>query len=269
MLPAAKGEELFMSCLDVIEEVIAVTCRCRRMNVHERDDFASHVKFKLIDNDYGVLAKFHGRCNIKTYLVVVVHRMLIDFWIARRGKWRPSAQARRLGPVAVRMEGLLYREGYSIDECCEILKTNHGVKLSTEELVRIAGGLRPRAAYQREADEIPDDIAAESPTGEETLLLREDMMAQDEAVTTLRSALDRLSPENRLLLRLKFEGNLTVPRIAATLQIDEKHLYRRIEKLLKQLRSELELRGVEREQVSKFFAREKNGPFETTVPQDF
>jgi DNA-directed RNA polymerase specialized sigma24 family protein len=173
MLLAAKGEELFMSYLDVIEEVIALTCRCRRLNVHERDDFASHVKLKLIENDYGVLAKFRGRCNFKTYLVVVVQRMLVDFWIARRGKWRPSAQARKLGAVAVKMEYLLYREGYSIDECCEILKTNHGVQLSNEELVRIAGVLRPRAAYQREADEILNDIAAGSLTGEEELLLRE------------------------------------------------------------------------------------------------
>jgi RNA polymerase sigma factor for flagellar operon FliA len=40
----------------------------------EADDFASHPKLKLIEDDYAILRKFQGRSSLRTYLTVVIER---------------------------------------------------------------------------------------------------------------------------------------------------------------------------------------------------
>ena len=63
----------------------------------------------------------------------------------------------------------------------------------------------------------------------------------------MREALAGLEPEDRLILRLRFEQALSVVEIATTLRVEAKPLYRRIERLLGGLRRDLERAGVDRE----------------------
>ena len=66
---------------------------------------------KLIDDDYQILRGFRERSSLRTYLSTVVERLFLDYRIRQWGKWRPSAQARRAGALAVRLEALLHRDG--------------------------------------------------------------------------------------------------------------------------------------------------------------
>src|ERR1019366_2147799 len=91
----------------------------------EADDFASHVKLRLIEDDYAILRKFQRRSSLRTYLTVVIQRMFLDYRISAWGKWRPSAEAKRAGAVAVQLEQLMGRDGYRFGEACELLETNH------------------------------------------------------------------------------------------------------------------------------------------------
>ena len=91
----------------------------------EADDFGSHVKLKLIEDDYAILRKFEGRSNLRTYLTVVIQRLFLDYRIKAWGKWRPSAEAKRSGPVAILLERLTQRDGYGLEEAVELMKTNH------------------------------------------------------------------------------------------------------------------------------------------------
>jgi DNA-directed RNA polymerase specialized sigma24 family protein len=56
----------------------------------------------------------------------------------------------------------------------------------------------------------------------------------------LKSALAALSDEERVLLRLRFEQNLTVREISQLRGADPKVLYRRYERILRQLRASME-----------------------------
>lgn len=62
----------------------------------------------------------------------------------------------------------------------------------------------------------------------------------------LAAALDSLSPADRLLLKLRFEDDLSAQHIARVLHIPSPfHVYRRLDALMKAIRRMLESRGVE------------------------
>ena len=100
------GEALFESELELIERVISFVSARHHLPGVEADDFGSHVKLKLIEDDYGILRKFEGRSSLRTFLTTVITRLFLDYRIAAWGKWRPSAEAKRAGEVAILLERL-------------------------------------------------------------------------------------------------------------------------------------------------------------------
>src|SRR2546426_3629620 len=143
-------EQLFLSELALIERVIAWVCARRCLRGAEAEDFWSTVKLRLIENDYEILGRFEGRSSLKTYMTVVVHRLYLDYQTQRFGKWRPSAEARRLGPVALRLELLLYRDGLTFEEARGVLPTDFQVaesRVALHELsLKLHRRISPRAA---------------------------------------------------------------------------------------------------------------------------
>src|SRR5690349_6000638 len=115
---AQTGEAIFASQLDLIERVIRRVCVSRHLSAADADDFASHARLRLIENDYAILGQFQGRSSLATFLTVVVQRLFLDFRTSEWGKWRSSAEAVRSGSVAVLLERLVVRDGYSFDEAC-------------------------------------------------------------------------------------------------------------------------------------------------------
>jgi RNA polymerase sigma factor for flagellar operon FliA len=65
----------------------------------------------------------------------------------------------------------------------------------------------------------------------------------------------RLSPRDRILLRLNHEESRTLAEVARLLREDQKLLYRRREGIYAQLRRELEAEGVTAEDVRTLLAR--------------
>ena len=105
-------EELFLENLPLIEQIIGHCCRRSRLSPQEGEDFGGTVKLKLIEEDYAVFRLYRGDSAMGTYLSIVIGRLLLDYQNHIWTKWRASARARRLGPVAERLERLLGREGF-------------------------------------------------------------------------------------------------------------------------------------------------------------
>src|SRR5258706_111345 len=145
-------EQLFLSELALIERVIAWVCARRCLRGADAEDFGSAVKLRLIEGDYEILGRFEGRSSLKTYLAAVIQRLYLDYQTQRFGKWRPSAEARRLGPVALRLESLLYPDGLTFEEACGVLQTDFGVTESREALYELSQKLplrRNRGDFSR------------------------------------------------------------------------------------------------------------------------
>jgi len=241
-------EQLYLAYQAHIERVAKHVCRRYHFDRHEIEDFVSIVRIKILEDDYAVLRKFQGKSTLETYLTVVVQRLLLDHLDHLWGKWRPSAEAKRLGPVAIKLDLLLHREGLSFDEACQILWTNHHVKASLQELTDLAAKLPPRNPPRRiEGEEALENRPTEDLPPDEQVSAREAAFRRREVLKFLEDALRRLPPEDALLARMSCELKISV--IARRLNLEQKPLYRRLEKIFETLRHELEGRGVRPDEI--------------------
>ena len=234
-----KLEEMFLSALPHIDHAVKFVAHRHRLSSAELEAFAGDVKLAFIDQDYAVFERFAGRSSLRTYLVTVVQRLFIDHLRRRFGRWRPSARARRLGVLAVRLEALLYRDHLSFTEACEMLRTNDGVTESDVVLRDLAQQLPPRSQEGARPRHVEDGAEPRASTPSEPDGLLSSRETVDRCQRGLEAALRELDPEDRLLIRLRFEDGVSVADMARELGLDQKSLYRRLERLLADLRNVL------------------------------
>ena len=139
-------QRLLLDHLDLVDQIVATIGRRRHLSSTERDDFASFVNLRLVEDNYAILRKFQNRSTLWTYLATVIEHLSLDFCSQEWGRWRPSAMANRLGPVAVLLERLVTRDSHTIEEAMEIVRTNHHVAVElrgTQEALGPASRPRP------------------------------------------------------------------------------------------------------------------------------
>lgn len=249
------AKDIFLEQLGLIERIIASIARRHALVGDEADDFASWTRAKLIENEYAVLRKFQGRSSVSTYLTVVVANLFRDYRTQQWGRWRPSVAAKRLGPLAVRLETLLYRDGYTLDQAVEVLRSSGDTDASPREISDLAARI-PARVRATEVDEalLAHAEAEEAADGE--LWASERMREWEKARSTLERALAHLPAEDQLILRLRFWEGFTVAEIARVLHLEQKPLYRRIDGDLQRLRELLEAEGVDGACVAAFLSGE-------------
>lgn len=233
--------------------MIASVCRRHCLFEEDAEEFAAWVQVRLIDNDYAVLRKYQGRSSLSTYLSTVVLNLLRDYRIQLWGKWRPSARAKRLGPTAVQLETLLYRDGYTFTEAAEILRLRVKPPPTREDLEKIAGMLPSRTRRGPAAgDETLETLGVEATVN--------GGLRDDEKARTLRRVQDALAdafsafaPEDQLIMKLRFGSGFKVVQIAEFMGLAQKPLYARIQGNLGRLRAALEQSGVDAEAVADMY----------------
>lgn len=245
-------EQMFLDHLPHIDKVVAHLCRRHHFQKEECEDFRSHVHLKLIEDDYAVFRKFQGRSSLKTYLTTVIQNLMRDYQNHLWGKWRPSAEAERLGPTATLLEQLLVRDGYSFDEAVQEMRINRKVELTWQKLAEIAARLPSRFPRRMEGEEGLRDVPAPDEQADDHVADEERAAARRKVWKALPEALKILSAEDRLILKMKMSG-FTVAQISRKLRLEQKQLYRRIEKLLSDLRRELERLGIRKEDIDDLF----------------
>lgn len=238
------AERLLIEHLDHIDRIVAGIWRRNRMRVDDMEDFASTVRLKLVANDYQVLRAWAGRSSLPVYLVAVINRAFLDYRNSLWGKWRPSAEARRLGPLAVCLDTLLHRDRLSLEEATARLAPEE-----REEAARLAARLPPRVRRRIESDANLEELPTSDPTPEQTLLTAEREEIRTKVQAAMREALATLEAEDRMLVKLRLEDGFTMVEAARALHCEAKPLYRRYERILHNLRSRLGERGWTAESV--------------------
>lgn len=243
-------EALFVEHLALIDRITAALARRQGMRGDEPADLASWVKLKLVENDYAALRKFRGESSLGTYLTVVIAMLARDYRVQRWGRWRPSAMARRQGDVAVRLETLVRRDGYGLQQAGELLRTAGATALSDRELATLLASLPARMPL-RPVEVGAEPLAAiESPAAADWRVEAETVEAERQRVReALDGLLQELSLEDRMILRLRFWEDQSIADIARAMQLDQKPLYRRVERLLALLRERLESAGIAAERL--------------------
>jgi RNA polymerase sigma factor for flagellar operon FliA len=242
---AEELAELLTANLPLIERAVAFACRRNRLDPDDAEEFSAIVKLKLIENDYAILRSYEARSGFATFISVVAQRMALDYRIHLWGKWHTTAEAKRLGELAVELEKLLHRDGRTLDEALVILGPKHE-GITRASLAALADRLPPRTPRMREvamADSA--ELRAETAAADERVLEGERRRTSEKVSTVMSAIIAELPEADQLILQLRFEGGMAVSQIARALQIEQKLLYRRIERQMKDLRAELERRGVD------------------------
>ena len=233
----------YVDQLDVINRISSSVCRRNGVHGADAEDFASEVRLKLLQDDYAVLRKYRGASSPTTFLTVVISNQFRDYRVKHWGKWRPSAEAKRRGTVAVLLEAAMYRDGQTFDQACAALENDGRLTVDRAELKRLLADLPPRAARRVDDNANVDDVPASESADAEVLERerRERMLA---AKAALGRAIDRLPPEDRLIVRLHFYEGFTIADVARAVGIPQKPLYVRMKRLLEALMKDLEAQGI-------------------------
>jgi RNA polymerase sigma factor (sigma-70 family) len=222
--------------LELLTQTIRDVARFNRLSADDAEDFAQNVQLRALERHYDIFSRFMGRSSLRTYLRIVVKRMLLDWRNAKYGKWRPSAAAIRLGNDAVTLERLVYRDGYSVDEAVELL-TMRPAAPPAADVRRLAEQVPPRhprrSASERFLSEV-DPVEFEDPID-----ARDRGVVERRRRQALATALEALPVEDRWLLTQRYSANRRVRELAEALQEDPKALYRRFDRLLRSLRASL------------------------------
>jgi RNA polymerase sigma factor (sigma-70 family) len=247
-MPAPETpEQLLLQHLPFIERIGRNGARRHGLRPEDADEFVSDLKLKLLADDYAVIRKFKGQSSFTTYLTAVVQHYLLDYRNHLWGKWRPSAEAKRLGPTAVLLDRLTVRDGHPLDEAVEMVLVNYRMAATRSELSELAQKLpvregRPRAVAEDEAgNAVPDP--AQRP--DERLIEDDEERQRGRIGAAVRQAVQALSPEDRVIVRMRIDDGFTVAEIARVLRLEAKPLYRRIEAIFKALRADLQRHGID------------------------
>src|SRR4051812_31620451 len=139
-LEVLEGRKLLEANFALVGRVVTFACRRYRFDLDDAEDFRSVVHMKLVENEFAILRSYASRSSLSTYLSIVIQHWALDYRIHEWGKWHASAEAKRLGAVAVELEQLLYRDGRSIEEAFPFLAVKHP-GMTLDELRKLAARL--------------------------------------------------------------------------------------------------------------------------------
>lgn len=238
-------ETTFLQNLETIKRIAAFVARRNHLNADETGEFQQIVSVKLWENDYAIIRKFKGESLFSTYLTTVIVRLFQQCRVEQWGKWRPSAEARRLGNLAITLERLLTRDGFSFPEAVNILTVRSDATCTAEELEALYRRLPHRNPRPIEiSDESLPDVVAVEGDAEQRLEARDRRRTAGRICEIVNALLPELEPKDRLILKMRFWYSAKVPDIARLLHIDQKKLYKRLDKLFAILRRALEKGGI-------------------------
>ena len=241
---------LFEKNLPLINELITIVCRRHRLDQDAKEEFSSSAMIKLMDKDYAVFRKYRGEAGPRAYLFTVINAHLLNFRDKLWGKWRPSAEACRLGPHGMLLEQLTARDGHSFQEAVEIIRTNHGLELSEKQLSAMNDRLPNRKPSHKIAgEEHLEQLSNSENEAEQNLSVRDNLPFSKKIGKVLMEELRSLSIEDRIILRMHFHDDVKVATIARVLGKNQKKLYRHIEKLVTRLQNRLTEEGIMKQEV--------------------
>lgn len=243
---ASEAEELFRASVSLIERVVRRVCHDAGLRDADAEDFASDVNVALIKNDYAVLRAWQQRSSLATYLTVVIKRLLSDERNKTRGRWEPSASARRGGQGAILLETLVCRDGQTLDEALPRVRALDPL-MTRERAETILAALPERALRPRllPLDDGSAEAACAPDEADAAVTMRELAHSSVEASRVVRRTLASFGIEDRAIVRLHFGSSMSLADISRMLRLPQRPLYRRLEMLLRALRQALVNAGID------------------------
>lgn len=235
----------YLEALPTIERIAAFVARRSHLPPVEAEDFVAEVRMRFFDDNYAIIRRFEDRQSFSTYVTTVIFRLVHHYRVAQWGKWRPSAEAKRMGEQAIVLERLLTRDGFSLQEAINILTIRDGALVSASQLEAIYLRLplrNPRPMIV--STDVPPE-ARSMDSADDRVLLRDRVRVAQSVVAVLDRMIGQMDAEDQLVLQMRFWQGMKVPDIARSLHIEQKRLYKRLDRLFFALRRSLENAGID------------------------
>lgn len=220
----------------VLCDVIRYVTRNSGLAPADAEDFAQTVHLKLLERNYAPLTRFSGRSSLRTFLTVVVKRLLLDWRNASYGRWRPAAESRRHGEDAIALDRLIGRDGHPAAEAIAILEHRQDAPCP-DTLRALAARLSTRRRF--ELLSVEDVQTLGDCKFQDPIEAANQSADHRRTMDALRQAYQTLDAADRRILRLRFKDNMTITAIAALLGTPVKPMFRQVQRILNTLRREL------------------------------
>lgn len=192
------------------------------------DECFDHVCDALSNDGCRRLLRFRqdGPARFRSWLVVVVANLCVDWRRKERGRSRVPLSVSHLPELDQQVYRCIYLRRMSREQCTRDLAPRFpGLTDATVAAInaRLFALLTPQQRWQLSIRNRPlQSIACSAEAGDDEPAYRiatpdpgpDELAADLEAQCRLRDALSRLPPEQRLLLRLRYEQDLTLAEVA-------------------------------------------------------
>lgn len=211
------------------------------------DDCFEYVCAKLSDDNFRRLRTFEpdGPAQFRTWLTLVSANLCTDWRRKQYGRQRPPRLVQKLPDLERLVFQYLFRQGMTRHECLHCLQSRYP-RLGYEDVQRISAKLhgllnaKHRQSRARQKELVP---VCDVDLGDDETSSRPDFQLQlEQDLQQLQKALARLEPDQRLLLQLRYQQNLTLKEIAELMGLEDPFRTRRaIDKALESLRKVFDL----------------------------
>jgi len=247
-LSAGQIDTGWATFLDTYSKTILHIARQFATDDSAVDDCFEYVCAKLSDNSFSRLKAFDpsGPARFKTWLTAVTANLCKDWRRSLYGRKRLPESVRRLPEFDQLVFECFYRRGMTHQECLYVLKSRF-TKLTLDQIsdanARLHSVLSSKQRWQlsvaRDDSRLMDDSAAGIESEDDGPEYR---VQSDEDRLRIKKALARLEPQQRLLLQLRYQQDLTLREVAQlTGQADAFKARRQIEAALAALRKAMKI----------------------------
>jgi RNA polymerase sigma factor (sigma-70 family) len=243
---------LYSEHADAIEAVLAYTRRANLLSADDGEEFSSWARLRLLEDDCAVLRKFEGKSKVKTFLVTVLQRLFLDWRNQEWGKWRPTAEARRIGRLAIELERLVLRDGIEYEQAAQLLVSRQVVG-AVAECDAAWARLKRAGGRHFVTEDVLELVPAQASGGADPVEVEQRRLLAAKVVQALHEVLAQLPPADNLIFRLRYWDNISVANIARLQQIEQKPLYRRFDQVNAHIRQGLRARDIPDDQVRQLF----------------
>jgi len=231
---------------------------------NEALELSNQVLDILRQDNYRVLREFKGNAQLTTYLTAIISRRAVDMIRKKLGRGREKERAKDLGNIGLLLYQRVIKDGYPLRDVYDELRTTGNFPGALEELEAMLrkikgknpGGHQPGAANEnngtsavKNGTSINEEEYVIPDTKSDPQALLMEKQRQQDIRRVLRDMIAPLSGEERLLLRMRFpvhedEQPGSVEQIADALGVTPKAVYKRLTRLMKKCRQQLDRRGI-------------------------
>ncbi len=237
------------------------------------EEAALYVLNRLEEDDYRRLRAFSGRAKFSTYLSSLCIRLLEDFSRKKYGRFRPPAWITALGGIWLFLFQLLCMQRLGVVDAVETVMSKAPHDRSSEEVEDAAWKILERIVHcgSHQGQEVsmedrhderlhPDESVRTKRSSPEKQLLEQERriffemlfntnIEQETGCASgrfawLKNISLNLEGEERLLLKLCFQDDLTVTRAGEMLGLNTNQVHGKLRRLLIRLRNDFDRAGI-------------------------